>query len=50
MRDALGGRGGTSSLRLDPQGKSYAAMLLDLPVTVPEAWGHEGLLRGLSDP
>jgi hypothetical protein len=35
MRDVLGGRGGTSSLRLDPQGKSYAAMLLDLPVSLP---------------
>lgn len=27
LRD-LGGRGGTSSLRIDPQGKSYAAILL----------------------
>jgi hypothetical protein len=34
LRDVLGGRGGTSSLRLDPQGKSYAAMLLDLPVVL----------------
>ncbi|MCW3066069.1 MAG: hypothetical protein JWN32_3241, partial [Solirubrobacterales bacterium] len=31
----LGGTGGTSSLRYDPQAKSYAAMLLTLPVTVP---------------
>jgi len=35
LRDVLGGRGGTSSLRIDPQGKSYAAILLDLPVSVP---------------
>jgi Acyclic terpene utilisation family protein AtuA len=37
LHDVLGGRGGVSSLRLDPQGKSYAAMLLALPVTVPAA-------------
>ena len=35
LHDVLGGRGGVSSLRLDPQGKSYAAMLLALPVTIP---------------
>lgn len=34
--DVLGGTGGTSTLRYDPQGKSYAAMLLSLPVSVPE--------------
>jgi hypothetical protein len=34
--DVLGGTGGTSTLRYDPQGKSYAAMLLSLPVTVAE--------------
>ncbi len=33
--DVLGGRGGLSSLRMDPQGKSYGAMLLALPVAVP---------------
>lgn len=33
--DVLGGAGGTSTLRYDPQGKSYAAQLLDLPVAVP---------------
>jgi len=27
--------GGTTSLRYDPQGKSYASMLLELPVTLP---------------
>ncbi|MDQ3936634.1 MAG: terpene utilization protein AtuA, partial [Actinomycetota bacterium] len=35
LHDVLGGSGGTSSLRLDPQGKSYAAELLDMPVEVP---------------
>ena len=34
----LGGSGGTSTLRYDPQGKSYAAMLLALPVIVPSEW------------
>jgi hypothetical protein len=33
--EVLGGTGGTSTLRYDPQGKSYAAMLLTLPVEVP---------------
>jgi Acyclic terpene utilisation family protein AtuA len=44
LRDVLGGRGGTSSLRLDPQGKSYAAILLDLAVSVPASWEREGQL------
>ena len=35
LSDVLGGAGGTSSLRFDPQGKSYAAILLDMPVQVP---------------
>ena len=34
MGRALGG-GGIASLRYDPQGKAFAAMLLDLPVAVP---------------
>ncbi|WP_433503143.1 acyclic terpene utilization AtuA family protein [Pseudonocardia halophobica] len=34
--DVLGGTGGTSTLRYDPQGKSFGAMLLSLPVAVPE--------------
>lgn len=33
----LGG-GGIASLRYDPQGKSYAQMLMDLPIRVPAAW------------
>ena len=40
----LGGKGGTSTLRYDPQAKTYAAMLLDLPIVVPAAWQAEGLL------
>ncbi len=35
--DVLGG-GGAGSLRYDTQGKTYAQMFLDHPVTVPAAW------------
>jgi hypothetical protein len=43
---ALGG-GGVASLRYDPQGKSYAQMLIDLPVRVPANWlAPGGLLSG----
>lgn len=34
LRDALGG-GGMASLRIDPQGKAFGQMLLDLEVEVP---------------
>lgn len=45
LEKALGG-GGVASLRYDPQGKSYAQMLLDLPVSVPASWTeHGGLLE-----
>lgn len=37
LRRALGG-GGIASLRNDPQGKAYAQMLLDYPVSVPASW------------
>jgi hypothetical protein len=37
----LGGSGGTSTLRYDPQGKSYGAMLLTLPIKVPRTWDLE---------
>ncbi len=40
----LGGSGGTSTLRYDPQGKSYAAMLLTLPVLVPDTWDLDAML------
>jgi hypothetical protein len=36
LYNALGG-GGAASLRTDPQGKTYAQMLLDFPVQVPAA-------------
>ena len=34
---SLGG-GGTASLRLDPQGKTYAAALMRMRVQVPDEW------------
>jgi hypothetical protein len=34
LEGVLGGSGGTSTLRYDSQGKSYAAMLLSMPVAV----------------
>jgi hypothetical protein len=37
LRRALGG-GGVASLRYDPQGKSYAQILMDFPVRVPAEW------------
>lgn len=37
LHEALEG-GGTASLRYDPQGKSYAQILMDMPVRVPVAW------------
>lgn len=37
LHGALDG-GGTASLRYDPQGKSYAQILMDMPVRVPVAW------------
>ncbi|MCW2985367.1 MAG: hypothetical protein JWR63_2937 [Conexibacter sp.] len=40
----LGGAGGTSTLRYDPQAKTYAAMLLELPIVVPAEWDASGLL------
>jgi hypothetical protein len=40
LRKSLGG-GGTSSVRLDVQAKTYAQLLLSIPVSIPEAWGNE---------
>jgi hypothetical protein len=34
MTQVLGGTGGTSTLRYDPQAKSYAAMLLTMPIAI----------------
>jgi hypothetical protein len=36
LHDALGG-GGVASLRIDPQGKAFAQMLMDYPVAVPRS-------------
>jgi hypothetical protein len=43
LHQALAG-GGVASLRSDPLGKSFAQMLLDLPVRVPRRWADDGLL------
>ena len=40
LHDALGG-GGVASLRIDPQGKAFAQMLMDLPVGVPRALAEQ---------
>ncbi|MDQ8727486.1 acyclic terpene utilization AtuA family protein [Bradyrhizobium sp. LHD-71] len=34
LHDALGG-GGVASLRIDPQGKAFAQMLMDFPIAIP---------------
>jgi hypothetical protein len=43
LQDCLGG-GGLASLRIDPQGKAFAQMLMDFPVPVPA--GFEPPARG----
>ena len=40
LENALGG-GGIASLRNDPQGKAYAQMLLDFPVSIPTSMGKK---------
>jgi hypothetical protein len=45
LHRALGG-GGVASLRYDPQGKSYAQILMELPVSVPRAWLEPAGLLG----
>jgi hypothetical protein len=40
LHGSLGG-GGTSSLRLDTQAKTYAQLLLGIAVPVPEGWSNE---------
>ncbi len=39
LTQALGG-GGIGSLRIDPQGKNFASVLLDLPLEVPVGMAH----------
>ena len=41
LTEVLGG-GGIASLRYDPQGKSYAQMLMDIPIRVPCQWVAPG--------
>lgn len=48
IRGALGG-GGIASLRYDPQGKSWAQMLMDLPIRVPSKWLSTGGYLSKSD-
>jgi hypothetical protein len=38
--DALGG-GGMASLRIDPQGKAYGQMALEMTIPVPKSWADE---------
>lgn len=45
MEGALGG-GVTRSLSLDPHGKSYSALILTMPMEVPEDIAAELLLKG----
>lgn len=40
LHDALGG-GGVASLRMDPQAKAFAQMLLDIEILVPESLVRE---------
>jgi hypothetical protein len=40
IEDALGG-GGMASLRIDPQGKAYGQMALEMTVPVPQSWAAE---------
>lgn len=43
MQGALGG-GGMASLRIDPQGKAFGQMALEMMVPVPKSWVDGGLL------
>ncbi|NMG40827.1 acyclic terpene utilization AtuA family protein [Chelativorans sp. ZYF759] len=49
LHDVLGG-GGTASLRYDPQAKTYAQMVLDLPVDVPVSWAGSNEAGRSDDP
>jgi hypothetical protein len=39
IADALGG-GGMASLRIDPQGKAYGQMALEMTIAVPQSWAR----------
>jgi hypothetical protein len=40
IQNALGG-GGMASMRIDPQGKAYGQMVLEMPIDVPAVWAEE---------
>jgi hypothetical protein len=40
IQNALGG-GGMASLRIDPQGKAYGQMVLEMPIEVPAVWASK---------
>jgi hypothetical protein len=40
IKNALGG-GGMASRRIDPQGKAYGQMMLEMPIAVPRSWAAE---------
>jgi len=44
IQGALGG-GGMASLRIDPQGKAFGQMALEMMVQVPESWVKQGLVK-----
>ena len=44
MQNALGG-GGMASLRIDPQGKAFGQMALEMMVSVPQSWIDQGLVK-----
>lgn len=46
LHDILGG-GGMASLRIDPQGKAYAQMILDYPIPVPRSLAEKDGLPAL---
>jgi len=39
VTEALGG-GGMASLRIDPQGKAYGQMVLEMTVAMPVVWAN----------
>jgi hypothetical protein len=45
IADALGG-GGMASMRIDPQGKAYGQMALEMTVPVPRSWAEEIAAQG----
>lgn len=44
LHRALGG-GGMASLRIDPQGKAFGQMALEMKVPVPASWVDQGLVK-----